>query len=59
MVPLCTQLAEQSSNQSIGDGFLQPRDLQLGVRDHIFCRIFAFSAAMCALRNLLFTGVIH
>ena len=35
------------------------RDLQLGVPDRIFCRIFALSASMCALRDLLFTVVIH
>ena len=58
-LPLCTQLAEKSSNQSIGDVLLQPRDLQLGVPDRIFCRIFALSASMCALRDLLFTVVIH
>ena len=39
--------------------FLQPRDLQLDVPDRIFCRIFAHSASMCALRDLLFTVVIH
>ena len=34
-------------------------DLQLGVPDRIFCRIFALSASMCALRDLLFNVVIH
>ena len=58
-LPLCTQLAEYSSNQSIADVLLQPRDLQLGVGDRIFCQIFALSASMCALRDLLFTVGIH
>ena len=57
-LPLCTQLAELSSKQSIGDVLLQPRDLQLGVQDRIFCRIIALSSSMCALQDLLFTVVI-
>ena len=41
------------------DVLLQPRNLQLGVGDRIFCRILGLSASMCALRDLLFTVVIH
>ena len=39
--------------------FFQPRDLQLGVPDRIFCRILALAASMRALHDLLFTVVIH
>ena len=38
---------------------LQPRDIQLSVPDHIFCRILALAASICAFRDLLFTVVIH
>ena len=41
------------------DVLFQPRDPQLGVPDRIFCRIHALAASMCALRDLLFTVVIH
>ena len=39
--------------------FFQPRDLQLGVPDRIFCRILALTASMCTFRDLMFAVVIH
>ena len=41
------------------DGLLQPRDLQLGVTDCIFCRILVLAASICVFHDFLFSVVIH